>query len=451
MKICNIRKANELFTPSSPIKDKDKLYGRNIEIKGIISAIIQDGQQIVIYGERGVGKTSLVNIARQFIDEDGVSYDVVHYTCSKTDTTSEIIENFLIHKNKDLPDDTLSLTANKFATRYFKENCLFIIDEFDRVMDSKTKTFFSDLIKCLADKNLPTKIILVGVASATTDLIGKHPSAGRSLKSIPVYPLSHENVKKILTKGLSEVSITVSDEVIDLVANISNGLPYYAQLIGSESTKYCLDNTLSHITLLEFLPICSNSVDGIMDYVSEQYSESLPVGAISYSSKKYRESIINNNSNEVFKRKDSPNEGLEFSSAVFEILYMATALSPNGEIEIVCDIADDLIEVFSRKKNKFKETYDVMFDSGYIEILMTLCEEENFNALLPYREGATLSFSHPYLRSYAFISAVNYISAEKIAQIIGKNDLRLKCLQLRNKESNKNLEQEFLQSDNSSL
>lgn len=53
---------SQVFTPISPIKEKDFFYGRINQLNKIVDAINEKGQHVILYGERGVGKTSLANI-----------------------------------------------------------------------------------------------------------------------------------------------------------------------------------------------------------------------------------------------------------------------------------------------------------------------------------------------------------------------------------------------------
>jgi hypothetical protein len=56
----------EVFTPGAPIDSLDLFAGRLEQIKDVLSAVAQRGQHIVLYGERGVEKTSLANIVDDF-------------------------------------------------------------------------------------------------------------------------------------------------------------------------------------------------------------------------------------------------------------------------------------------------------------------------------------------------------------------------------------------------
>jgi hypothetical protein len=49
------------FTPSTPITSRDSFAGRSREIQKVIGVVTEPGKHAIIYGERGVGKTSLAN------------------------------------------------------------------------------------------------------------------------------------------------------------------------------------------------------------------------------------------------------------------------------------------------------------------------------------------------------------------------------------------------------
>src|ERR1051325_3983073 len=53
----------EVFRSSAPIDDQELFAGRNHELFSVIEAMQSAGQHAVIYGERGVGKTSLARVA----------------------------------------------------------------------------------------------------------------------------------------------------------------------------------------------------------------------------------------------------------------------------------------------------------------------------------------------------------------------------------------------------
>ena len=54
--------ANQLFTPSTPINVADLFAGRQDQLSRIVDAVGERGRHVILYGERGVGKTSLSQI-----------------------------------------------------------------------------------------------------------------------------------------------------------------------------------------------------------------------------------------------------------------------------------------------------------------------------------------------------------------------------------------------------
>src|SRR2546422_127706 len=63
--------ANKVFTPGSAINEKDLFAGRIKHIRRIIDTVTQTGQHAVLYGEPGVGKTSLANVCSEFLSGIG--------------------------------------------------------------------------------------------------------------------------------------------------------------------------------------------------------------------------------------------------------------------------------------------------------------------------------------------------------------------------------------------
>src|SRR5579859_1747540 len=64
-----IFEVGRVFTPSSPISTLELFSGRQQEIRRISDAINSVGKHAIIYGDRGVGKTSLATILKALFTE----------------------------------------------------------------------------------------------------------------------------------------------------------------------------------------------------------------------------------------------------------------------------------------------------------------------------------------------------------------------------------------------
>lgn len=76
-----------IFLPSSPIDREDLFFGRLPQIRALVDAINQRGQHAILFGERGVGKTSLGQILRaklKGLNEIPIISPLV--TCDSSDT-----------------------------------------------------------------------------------------------------------------------------------------------------------------------------------------------------------------------------------------------------------------------------------------------------------------------------------------------------------------------------
>ncbi len=59
--------AGQLFTPSTPIGVAELFAGRSNQILRLLDAVAERGRHVLIYGEPGVGKTSIAQVIQHLI------------------------------------------------------------------------------------------------------------------------------------------------------------------------------------------------------------------------------------------------------------------------------------------------------------------------------------------------------------------------------------------------
>ena len=187
---------HEVFTPGAPIDKREFFAGRVDQISRVIETIPHPGRHPIIFGQRGVGKTSLANILNELLP----SVWTVKISCDASDTFESLWWNRILEKASvrfkekafgfSDEEETKILTLKSLVGHdkpvspagvanvltNIKSKSILIFDEFDRVSDSPTKSQMADLIKNVSDNNRLVTIVLVGVGSSITDLIGEHPS-----------------------------------------------------------------------------------------------------------------------------------------------------------------------------------------------------------------------------------------------------------------------------------
>ena len=78
-----LRALSEAFRPSAPIDRRALFSGRTRQLGDLFDVADQPGQHAVVYGERGVGKTSLVSVAAEVLAAADVL--TARTTCDRSD------------------------------------------------------------------------------------------------------------------------------------------------------------------------------------------------------------------------------------------------------------------------------------------------------------------------------------------------------------------------------
>jgi len=239
----------EVFTPTRPQRSSRRVSGRQTELLRIFRAIALDRAHVVLYGERGRGKTSLVNLVASAARSSG--YMVGRYTCSFDSRFEDIVRGLA----RDLPrsmlaspivqDDELEgceaalpkgrLQPRDVAAlpgRLAGPHVVLIADEFDRVEDSATRTWFADAIKQSSDRGAAISLLIVGVSDSLEELVGRHPSIQRNILGLALPLLSDAEIDEILVQGGHDAGIEFLPEVRSAVVDVARGVPYVAQLLG---------------------------------------------------------------------------------------------------------------------------------------------------------------------------------------------------------------------------
>lgn len=88
-----IRKSHicEAYTPSSPVTH-NFFCGRETEVEKILTSIVSSKSHILLYGDRGVGKTSLAQYASGIMVEQSYKRKNIEYRCGKDDTSGTVMQ-----------------------------------------------------------------------------------------------------------------------------------------------------------------------------------------------------------------------------------------------------------------------------------------------------------------------------------------------------------------------
>jgi len=245
----------DAFTPTRPKQNATLFSGRFKQMQRIIAAIEEERAHVVVYGERGSGKTSLANVLSLKAEEAG--YLVQRFACSSELSFDDIFRSLLRRLPASLLADGIGATSRAgidnfeqllpghcgvaelipLFERISEKHVIFIIDEYDRITSEDTKAHFAELIKNMSDAAAPVTLLIIGVAENVRDLLGKHPSLQRTLVTVPMPLMSRREIDGILVSGEEKCGLRFEPWVRQTIGEFAQGLPYHAQLLGLFSAR----------------------------------------------------------------------------------------------------------------------------------------------------------------------------------------------------------------------
>lgn len=261
-------KLRHAFTPSQPVADRRMFAGRDAILKTIIQAIEDQRLHVVIYGERGIGKTSLLHMLTQAAGE--ARYIVVYSSCGANSTFDETFRSaaadipLLFHsgfapttaeaeKGSSLADllPKEELTPKKFGDLCAKltgTRVLIILDEFDRCESGLFRRDIAELIKNLSDRLGRVQLVLAGVAADLTELVEHIPSIRRNIFALRIPKMDQAEVLQIIANGEREAGFRFDASARDFVVEVAQGSPYIANLLCHHAGNFALDQDRSDVT-----------------------------------------------------------------------------------------------------------------------------------------------------------------------------------------------------------
>lgn len=256
------------FSPSQPILDIRMLAGRGEALTTLIRSIEDQRLHTVLYGERGIGKTSLLHILSQLARD--ARYRVAYHSCSQDEKFSDVFRALagevpLLFDARFGPaaaeserGGTLAdvLPAGDFSVSQLSEalsnlaniRVLFLLDEFDRSSPGTFRRNIAELIKNLSDRSVRVQLVIAGVSSNLSELIEHIPSIRRNVFGYRVPALETDEVQQLIAIGERMSGLDYGAEARERLVLLANGSPYIASMLAQYAGFAALDRESEEVS-----------------------------------------------------------------------------------------------------------------------------------------------------------------------------------------------------------
>ena len=274
--------ANAVFHPSQPIRSPEMLFGRHTQLQRTMTSLETPGRSVFIYGERGVGKTSLAQTAAYMVNSSET--EPVFLSCSPDTTFSKLVVQIAsrllaipVHKQKrrtttteanvaagplslirriessdnDIRNDLDTNDAvdlfNEISKRDPSRKTVVVLDEIDTIRSADVRRELAYLLKQLGDRECPVKFIYVGIADTVEELLSDHESASRYIATVPLERLSMDVLSEMVVEGFKQLGIELWEHFATRIARVSDGFAHFTHLISLKLAYIAIDNELTKL------------------------------------------------------------------------------------------------------------------------------------------------------------------------------------------------------------
>ncbi len=393
----------DVFTPASPVQEDMFAARRHADLESRVQlALTQRGRQVVLYGDTGVGKTSLVYHLAHVLNvpmvrlECGPSFDDLlkdalsevadHQETGWIDRTAMTgrAKGSVGVLSGETAGTTERTTHNAPTERTLQAAVidaleaagirLLFLDNFENTFGAahanETTRRVTQLLKSLADRaddgQAHLRLVVAGIPSASEALIDLEEAAARRTAQIEVTRMPMNELDQILARGEEKLKMDFAGTCRHMILMYSDGFPYYTHLLALHCARRAFADGRHTVDLADF--------DGALDEIlvdcdlqlRQQFSRAIETSGTVRTRRSIMEAMASLNDQEVsfaairaaFLRAHP-----EYRDAS-RLNFLSTAITPlRDEYRIVADLG-------KRKSTKNLYRFRNPLMRGYVRLRM---------------------------------------------------------------------------------
>ncbi len=308
----------DVFTPGRPPLKDTNVYAKRHEAESSLRARLRQGFVPLIYGEFGVGKTTMVR--RVIGDAKTTLY--IPTASGKTmtgifasalerldyETTTKRSEgrdvsgsggldvvvakagaSATVRRSSETQLVVQTPTDQKVLEILAKAAMTVIIDEMHKG-SAKFRGEVADFIKAVngISRDFP-RIVLVGTTSDPEQLVSRDPGIDRIVKEIQVRPITRDEAEYIIRQGFKKLGMNIPGELVDRIVRTAAGAPSIVQALCLDMADSAKGGNRNFVVPTDF----STAITG---YVSQAHNQRLVErymrGIETTGAKRYRKQIL---------------------------------------------------------------------------------------------------------------------------------------------------------------
>ena len=225
----------------------------------LINTIGEPGRHAILYGEPGVGKTSVSQIIQYLVPRKTSNVIYVREPAFSNDTFSTLWLRIFGHISVQVAREDGGTTKHLLSELYpngvtqgdvkrellnsfsYNDIPIIVIDEYNVIKDQNVPAEMAETIKSLSDDGINVTVIVVGVSDSVSDLVRGHQSLIRCSEEVLMPRMTKDEIRELLEKRISRLGMKMEGNAKWKIINLSKGLPAFGHALGRGAVLATID------------------------------------------------------------------------------------------------------------------------------------------------------------------------------------------------------------------